>query len=148
MGAEFVNLDNARHEEQRRVMEGIIERGECPFDEENLAKTHSQPILRRGEHWTVTPNQWPYAFTRLHLLAISRYHAESLSDLQEGSLDELQNHFQWAEAEYQVAAGGLIVAMRFGDVQQTGATVNHIHAHLIVPDKEKQPEDKIRFKIS
>ena len=146
MSESFVNLDNARHADQREVMEGIRERGECPFCEENLAKTHQQPILRQGEHWTLTPNQWPYNFTRSHLLAISRYHAENLGDLKEGSFDELQDHLQWAEVEFQVAAGGL--AMRFGDVTQTGATVNHLHAHLIVPDEAKPADEKIRFKIS
>lgn len=37
----------------------------------------------------------------------------------------------WAEKKYQIVGGGL--AMRFGATRYTGATVCHLHAHLIVP---------------
>lgn len=144
--AERVNLDNARLEEQRHVMEGIVEDDVCPFCPDHLEKYHKQPALRHGEHWILTPNQWPYENTRVHLLAISAYHAENLSDLREGSLDELQEHLQWAEFTYKVSAGGL--AMRFGDVMKNGATVNHLHGHFIVPEDNLPPDTKVRFKIS
>ncbi len=143
---ERVNLDNARLDEQRRVMENIVSDDVCPFCPEHLEKYHKQPILRSGEHWVLTPNQWPYENTRVHLLAIAAYHAESLNDLRKGSMDELQEHFQWAEFTYKVAAGGL--AMRFGDVMENGATVNHLHAHFIVPEGDLPPDAKVRFKIS
>jgi diadenosine tetraphosphate (Ap4A) HIT family hydrolase len=142
----FVNLDNARLEEQRKVMQAIAERGECPFDEENLAKTHGQPILRRGEQWTLTYNQWPYDNTKLHLLAITRYHAHSLGDLRSGAGEELFEHLKWAEDEFFIAAGGL--GMRFGNIKLNGATVDHLHAHLIVADPKKPVDKKIRFKMS
>ena len=143
---ERVNLDNARLDEQRRVMENIVSDDVCPFCPEHLEKYHKQPILRSGEHWVLTPNQWPYENTRVHLLAIAAYHAESLNDLKKGSMDELQEHFQWAEFTYKVAAGGL--AMRFGDVMENGATVNHLHAHFIVPEGDLTPDAKVRLKIS
>lgn len=144
--SERVNLGNARHDEQRGVMEEIVRDGVCPFCPEHLEKYHKEPILRRGEHWILTPNQWPYEHTRVHLLAIASYHAESLGDLKKGSLDELQEHFAWAEFTYKVASGGL--AMRFGDVMKNGATVNHLHAHFIVPEDNLPPDAKVRFKIS
>lgn len=142
----YVNLDNARFDDQRAVMKEIAENEHCPFCPENLQSYHKQEILRTGEHWTLTPIQWPYEFTQLHLLAISAYHAESLNDLKEGSFDELLKHFQWAELTYNIAAGGL--AMRFGDVKRNGASIRHLHMHMIVPSDDKRPEDKIRFKIS
>lgn len=142
----FVVLSNARTEEQRLVMEGIKERGECPFDPDTLATTHRQPILQQGEHWTLTYNQWPYKHTRLHLLAIAAYHAESLSDLHDGAFDELQRQFTWAEDVFKIASGGL--AMRFGDPRGNGGTVNHLHAHLIVPVENVPQDEKVRFKIS
>ena len=146
MPESFVNLDNARFDDQRDVMRAIEEDGVCPFCPEHLHEYHKQPILREGAHWRITPIQWPYEHTSTHLLAISAYHAESLGDLRDGSFDELQKHFQWAELEFKIAAGGL--AMRFGDVTRNGASVKHLHMHLIVPSEDKSPEDKIRFKIS
>jgi len=108
--------------------------------------TTKNPILRSGEHWFLTTNQWPYEHTRVHLLAIATYHAEQLQDLKPGSFDELQQHFTWAEEEFKIAAGGL--AMRFGDTSRNGATVRHLHAHLIVPEVELGSDEKVRFKIS
>ena len=141
----FVDLRKARVDEQRQVMETILEANECPFCSENLAKYHKQEILRKGEQWILTRNQWPYEDTSLHLLAIATYHAEKLADLHEGAFDELQGHMVWAEKEFDIKSGG--IGLRFGDMAHTGATVSHFHVHLIVPSADK-PEDKIvRFKI-
>ena len=141
----FVNLDNARLPEQRQVMTDIENNQECPFCPENLEKYHKEEILRKGAHWILTRNQWPYKNTDLHLLAIAAYHAEKLSDLREGSFNELQEHMVWAENEYNIIAGG--IAMRFGDTSHNGATVRHLHAHLIVPSIDKPADEKVRFKI-
>ncbi len=142
----FVNMNNARLDEQRRVMEDIIENQECPFCYENLSKYHKQKTLNKGKHWTITKNQWPYKYTDIHLLAILNYHAEKLSDLQKGALGELQEHMVWAEKEFNIIAGG--ICMRFGDMTNSGATVNHLHVHLIVPSADKPADEKVRFKIS
>jgi diadenosine tetraphosphate (Ap4A) HIT family hydrolase len=145
MAKDFVNLDNARHDDQRDVMKGIAQDGVCPFDEEYLANYHKQPILRRGKYWTLTLNQWPYEHTRVHLLAIARLHVESLDALDAAAGEELFAHAQWAIKEYNIDFGGL--AMRFGDVKQNGASVNHLHAHIIVPDAGRPADAKVRFKI-
>ncbi len=139
-------MDNARHDDQRNVMEGIAQDGVCPFDEEYLAKYHKQPILRRGTYWVLTLNQWPYEHTRVHLLAIARQHVESIDELNAGAGEELFDHLRWAIKEYNIDFGGL--AMRFGDVKHNGASVNHLHAHFIVPDKDKPADAKVKFKIS
>lgn len=142
----FVNLANARNEQQRQVMETIQDHGDCPFCPDHLKQYHKQPILRSGDHWLLTPNQWPYENTRTHLLAIAAYHAETLQDLQPGAFDELQQHFTWAEEEFKIAAGG--IAMRFGDTTRNGATVRHLHAHIIEPQADLPSDKKVRFKIS
>jgi len=142
----FVNLSNARYDEQRHIMEDIVENQECPFCPENLAKYHKKAIVKRGKFWVLTYNQWPYKYTDVHLLAIATYHAEELSDLKKGAFDELQELMMWAEKRYNIKTGGL--AMRFGNVSSNGATVDHLHVHLIVPSKDKPADEKVRFKIS
>lgn len=141
----FVVLDNARHDDQRNVMADIQAKGHCPFCPENLDLYHKQPIIREKEHWKITPIQWPYRHTKHHFLAISAYHAENIADLREGSFNELQEHLQWLEFTYKISTGGL--AMRFGDVTQNGASVKHLHAHVIQPDPERGNDEKVRFKI-
>ena len=144
----FVELGNARIDEQRQVMETIQDRQECPFCPENLDKYHRAEIIRKGALWVLTRNQWPYENTTEHLLAIATYHAETIADLREGSFDELQGHMTWAEKELDIKSGA--VALRFGDISQNGATVNHLHAHIIAPTphtKETAVNKKVRFKI-
>lgn len=142
---EFVNLENARHDDQRDVMKRINNDGVCPFCPENLNRYHTEPILRTGEHWIVTHNQWPYEHTEKHLLAIARTHVERLGELAVGSFDELLGHLQWAENQYSASSGG--IAMRFGDVTKNGASVRHLHMHFIVPTADNTPEETVRFKI-
>ena len=141
----FVNIDNARLDEQRQVMKDIENNQECPFCPENLNKYHKEKIIRKGKHWILTRNQWPYKYTSTHLLAIATYHAEKISDLQKGSFNELQDHIVWAEKKFKVVAGG--IAMRFGDMSNNGATVNHLHVHFIVPSINKPKDQKVSFKI-
>jgi len=143
---EFVNLANARNEAQRATMERIVQNAECPFCPDNLEKYHTQEILRQGEHWLLTPNQWPYENTDTHLIAIPKYHVEKLSDLRVGSFDELLEHMKWAEQEYHINSGA--VAMRFGDTKRNGSSVKHLHMHLIVPSADKPADAHVRFKIS
>lgn len=145
---EFINMDNTRLDEQRAVMQEIAVNEECPFCPENLDKYHKAEILRKGAHWLLTHNQWPYEHTDLHLMAIATHHATNLSELRAGAFGELQDHFTWAEREFRIRAGA--IAMRFGDIRETGATVNHLHAQLLVPAKDIKPEagEHLRFRMS
>lgn len=141
----YVNLENARNDNQRKIMDSIQEENECPFCPANLTKYHKKPILRKSPNWILTSNQWPYDHTAYHLLAIATYHAESLGGLKDGAGEELIELFKWAVDKYKISFGGL--AMRFGDVTKNGASVKHIHCHLIAPEPSKNESDKIRFKI-
>jgi ATP adenylyltransferase len=141
----FVDLDNSREDDQRAVMAGIVEAEHCPFCLENLRKYHKQPIVRETEYWLLTPNQWPYNHTKIHLLAIYKTHAERLSDLPPEAGADLLALMQWAEKEYNVPGGGW--AMRFGDTNYSAGTVLHIHAQFLVPDLESPGYEPVRFKI-
>ena len=128
----FVNLENARHDEQRAVMEVIAAAGVCPFCPDQLKKFHSKPVLRETKHWMLTENQWPYENTRIHLLAIYKTHAEKLKDLNPNAGRELLDLMSWAEKKYRVKGGGF--GVRFGDPKYNGGTVKHLHAQFIVAD--------------
>lgn len=141
----FVDLDNAREDEQRAVMEQIINAGHCPFCRENLAKYHKKEILQEGRFWLLTENQWPYDFTKVHLLAIYKEHAENLSELNPKSGEELLRLMQWAEKQYQVPGGAW--AMRFGSTEYSAGTVNHIHVQFISPDISDPDYECVRLKI-
>jgi ATP adenylyltransferase len=142
---QFVDLDNAREEDQKQVMQDIINADHCPFCSENLKKYHKQPILKEGKYWILTTNQWPYKHTKYHLLAIYKDHAVNLSELDSQSGNELFELLKWAEEEYKVPGGGF--AMRFGDTNYSAGTVNHLHVQFIQPDINSPEFEPVRVKL-
>jgi ATP adenylyltransferase len=141
----FVDLQNARYDDQREVMKEIVDAAHCPFCSENLKRYHKQPIVAEGEYWLVTPNQWPYNHTRVHLLLILKEHAESLEELPMQAGAELVSLSAELCKKYNVKGGGL--ALRFGDTNYSAGTVKHLHVQFIIPDIESPDFEPVRVKI-
>lgn len=140
-----VDLDNARYQDQREIMQTIIENDESPFLLENLKKYHHQPILKEGKYWYVTPNQWPYKNTKFHFLIINQEYLTQLDQLTPESSQEFMSLVQWLIDEYNLPGGAF--CMRFGDSDYSAGTVSHLHAQLIVPDLDDPNYEPTRFKI-
>lgn len=141
----FINLANAREEEQKAVMENIADAQHCPFCRENLCKYHQQPILKETKFWIVTHNQWPYKHTKHHFLLIYKVHAVNLSDLSPAAGQELFELIAEIEQSYAIKGGGL--AMRFGDTDYSAGTISHLHIQLIEPDFTDPNFVPVRIKI-
>lgn len=144
----YINVNQARSEEQRAVMEQIQKDGVCPFCPEHLHKYHKGPIIKESDHWILTKNQWPYEHVKIQLLAIHKTHIEHLKELSPEAGKELFELFSWASQKYNMPGGA--VAIRFGsnpELGNYGSSVLHIHAHLIEPDLANPAGEKIRFKI-
>lgn len=146
MSEKHVNLDNARHDDQRQIMETIVGDDVCPFCMENLKKYHQRPILAEGDHWLVTTNQWPYEHTQAHFLLIAKRHIETVTDLESGAFEELGGHIQRLVRDNGLDYGG--IAMRFGDARYTGASVNHLHVHALQAAKDLPDGAKLKMKFS
>lgn len=144
----YIDMDTIRRDDQRQTMEQIREAGHCPFCRENLDKYHKNPILKEGEFWILTDNQWPYDKVNHQLLAIYRTHIEHITEMAPEAGEELFNFFQAVAREREIPGGGL--AMRFGssDDGNYGSSVRHLHAHLIEPDLASLDETQAwRFKF-
>ena len=144
----YINLDQARSDHQRSVMEQIQKDDVCPFCSENLSKYHKNPILKEGKYWLLTKNQWPYENVKHQLLAIHKTHIEHISELEPAAGSELIELFAWATKEFNIPGGA--VAIRFGsnpELGNYGSSVLHLHAHLIEPDLANPAGEKIKFKI-
>lgn len=146
MSDQRVNLHNARHDAQRRVMEAIVDDNVCPFCIDNLKRYHQQPILYEGTHWLVTTNQWPYEHTKHHFLLIATQHVETVTDLPVGAFEELGAMVGKLIREYGLSYGAL--GMRFGDVRYSGASVNHLHAHVLQAIEDLPEGAKLQMKFS
>jgi|GEM_PF-11121 len=129
---QYLNMDNARHDDQREVMQRLLERGVCPFCPEHVDQAELKPMIKETTNWHVRANRWPYENTRVHLLVIHRGHITRLTEMSAEAVIELLELAKWAEAEYKVKGGALV--MRFGEPGASGATVDHLHWHWVAAD--------------
>ncbi len=126
----FVNIKNARKGKYKKVIEKIALTGKCPFCKEDF-KYHEKPVFKQRNGWFLTENSWPYKNSRYHLIIIGDKHKENFSELTKKDLEAVAYLTRWAIKKYKIKGGGL--AMRFGDTDFTGASVAHLHFHIISP---------------
>lgn len=131
-----VNLAHAREKHQRETMEKIIEDDVCPFCRENLERYHTKPILAEDAHWVLTTNFAPYKGSRYHFLIISKQHCIGFWELTPPA--QLAFFTMLNTARERVGATGGSLIMRWGDTDQTGASVSHLHAQLVIGASRKE----------
>ncbi|MFZ1626927.1 MAG: hypothetical protein WAT81_03950 [Candidatus Moraniibacteriota bacterium] len=142
----FVNLENGRTAEQIKLMQRIKEDGVCPFCIEHLRKYHPKPILRETDWWVVTENMSPYEGARVHYIFVYKPgHITLPSELSSEALIDLFTLFNWATETNRVIGGAFL--MRFGDTAYNGASVDHLHAHLVATEKSGPDMEGLRMKI-
>ena len=129
-----VNPKNAKSKEYKEVIKTIAGKGQCPFCPDNF-RYHKHPVLKKRGGWLVTKNSWPYANTQNHFVIIGVHHKENLDELSPDDLKNVKLLADWTIKKFKVKGGAL--TLRFGNTNYTGATVCHLHFHLIVPKKNR-----------
>ena len=137
---DFVDVNNARPGvgQYQNVIRDIAEKHVCPFCPEHIAAFHRNPMERR-EHWLVTDNMYPYKPTRHCVLLIHRAHIEHAADISPAAWRELGEIYRDVIAVRGIAGGTIM--MRFGETRFTGASVTHLHAHLIQSNPDSPDYD-------
>ena len=125
---------NARTADQLAEMRRLDDAGICLFCPDELARHARQRILLRTRHWAVTPNEFPYRGTSLHLLLVPDQHAADLLDLSE----EVRQDFWEA----------LAAVAREHKLSHYGATIRHVHAHVLVGDGDDADAPPVRMRFS
>jgi diadenosine tetraphosphate (Ap4A) HIT family hydrolase len=128
----------AKTKDYKNTLEKIIKTDKCPFCPENF-KYHKKPILKKYNDWLVTENSWPYKDTGYHFIFIPKKHMENFSDLTDKDFQSVKYLVNWVINKYKIKGGGL--TLRFGNQDYTGASVSHLHFHLIVP--QLKPKTKL-----
>ncbi len=146
MKKNFVSINNARKGEYKEVIKQINKTGKCPFCKENF-KYHKKPLLKQKGGWFLTENSWPYKDTLYHLIIIGKGHRENFSELTNRDFQTVAYLTRWAIKKYRIKGGGL--TMRFGDTGINGASVSHIHFHIISPifNKRTKKTKRVNFPI-
>jgi len=134
MNKSGLDLKNARKEEQIAVMKKIISDGVCPFchdfvDNEKPAY-HSNPVLIETDFWVVTRNAWPYDHTKEHLVIVIKRHILTPEEMKDEEILDLWNIIKKVKQELEITHSTFL--MRSDSTGKTGATVQHLHAQLVV----------------
>jgi diadenosine tetraphosphate (Ap4A) HIT family hydrolase len=137
---------NVRTPEQLAEMRSLEARGVCLFCPGGLRRHERQQILFATRHWTVTPNAFPYAGTALHLLLVPHEHAADLLDLSGGAQQDFWAALGMVRDRYRLRYYGL--GVRNGDCRFTGATIQHVHAHVLAGDVEAADAPPVRMRFS
>lgn len=138
-----VDPRNARDERYKQIIKEAVAERACPLCPP--MKWHPNPILRDDGRWLITQNFPTYPNAKFHFLLVRTKHIEELSKLSVKDLSSILKLTKWAMKEFDIKGGGL--TMRFGDTLYTGATIKHLHAHLIVPTVEGDQVSPVYFPI-
>ena len=139
-------MENYRTNEQLAEMRELETEGLCLFCPDVFLRRARQEILWETEHWTVIPNEFPYKGTALHLLAVPHEHATDLLDLTSAAQHDLWNALTKIRERFDLKYYGL--GVRNGDCKFTGATIAHVHAHVLVGDAGSADEVPVRMRFS
>ncbi len=143
----FVNEQNAKRGHYAGVIKDIAEKAVCPFCPDQLVNFHKNPIRKHG-HWIVTNNMYPYKPVKQHVLLIHEEHIEHANEISSSAWAELREVIEQETTDRNMIGGAL--TMRFGDTRFTGASVAHLHAHLVQSDPDASdydPEQGLRVRI-
>ncbi|MGH3277355.1 MAG: HIT family protein [Streptosporangiaceae bacterium] len=137
-------MENYRTDVQLAQMRALEAAGVCLFCPDELERHAGSPAFLRTAHWTVLPNDFPYAGTSLHLLLVPREHVGDMLDLGDAARADFFTALAAARQRYRIRHYGL--GVRNGDCRYTGATIAHLHAHVVVAPPE--PETVVRMRFS
>jgi ATP adenylyltransferase len=139
-------FENYRTAEQLAEMRQLEAQGVCLFCPAALSAHTRQQILLRTSHWSVTPNEFPYPGTVLHLLLVPDQHAADLLDLDDDTRQDFWTALASVRSRYGLGYYGL--GVRNGDCRYTGATIRHVHAHVLVGDTDPESTAVVRMRFS
>jgi ATP adenylyltransferase len=139
-------LENYRTAEQLADMRQLEAQGVCLFCPAGLRSHTRQQILFQTRHWTITPNEFPYPGTVLHLLLVPQQHATDLLDLDEAVRQDFWTAL--AAVRDRCGLGHYGLGVRNGDCRFTGATIRHVHAHVLVGDTDPDHAAVVRMRFS
>lgn len=135
-------MKNARQPDQIKKMVQLKKDGVCFLCNKNFTKYQDTPILREKKWWVVRKNDYPYEGSKIHLLLVYKKHTDSIESINPEGMVELFDHLRWVRKKFKIKGSTLI--MRFGDSSYTGATITHLHAHLVSGHRYRKGSEKIR----
>jgi diadenosine tetraphosphate (Ap4A) HIT family hydrolase len=116
----------------------------CIFCDERAGSEHAAEVIKTGDYWYVTTNDFPYEGTVAHYLIVARDHVNSFDQLPDAAGAELWSLRRLLKAR--VAAPAFATVERSGDMRLNGGSVEHLHVHMVALGED--PSHTVRFRVS
>lgn len=139
--SQLYEFSAAREPEQLEEMQLLQAAGKCYMCFPNLRHTP----LKAGNHWSVYENTFPYPHTKVHCLIVPTRHHVSTVTLSPEAMVEYFEMVNWVAGHFNLT--GYSQFMRNGEMTHTGASIGHLHGHVIAPDLEDPDFENIRVKL-
>ncbi len=140
-----MRFENARDPEQLRIMEELAKQGKCYFCLETFNELRPEKIIFGGPHWFVTENNFPNKGGVKQFLIVSKTHITKVTQLSHYAKLELFECIAWLERHLEVDGESIFV--RSGNMDLTGATIDHLHFHFISGDKKSATTEKVKVTL-
>lgn len=136
----YVYIHNAGSPDYKKKLGMIHALGIDPFAREHIEDKRFDPkkILYETAYWFVFENQHSYPDTKHQFVFVAQKYAESFTELPIGAHADLFALGQQVCDDYRVPGGAYLFFQRFGDPASSGATVQHLHAQIVVPKEGRQ----------
>ena len=135
------HIENARVPLQIERMRIAQEQGICCFCREHFENYHTAPVEIENNSFLVAKNDFPYDGATSHWLIVSKRHVTTPLELSIGEWGDFQAVLlKLSEIDPHPGAG---LVMRYGEPSFTGATIAHLHAHVIYGVSGTPQDEKI-----
>ena len=119
----------------------IAETGKCPFCPGNIGNK----FIGETAHWNIVLNKFPYPNSRLHVLLLPKRHIVSLEEAKAEELADMAKAIKLVGDQFPFLADGYGLGLRVKEIG--GATLYHLHFHLIVPMVGDNGQMPVNFAI-
>lgn len=132
-----MNFQNARDTEQIRRMKALKKAGVCYFCRKGSQEKVTTPkVIYEKKFFYITPNNFPYGGSIHHYLIVPKRHLDDLTQISNKEMVELKKMIVWLKKHFKIK--GYSVFIRSGEMNYTGATIDHLHFHFIVGKKKNK----------
>ncbi len=127
----YVDLANCRSNDQKHQYQQILEEGYDPFETVERIKKLGNEVVYENKNWIAFQNQH-YTDRKNHFVVIAKRFVTEPSELQIAEKFDLFEAYEDLTNMYDILGGMLV--MRFGDTRLSGASVKHLHFHIVEPN--------------
>lgn len=130
----FVDIANCRSTKQQETYLKIYRENYDPFAERSSIEALGNEIFDESDHWiTIKNKHYKHTDRKHHLVVILKRFIKTPDDLTEEEILDAFKVIRELNKTLQISGGAIL--MRYGDTRLSGASVKHLHFHVVEPNR-------------